>query len=77
MTGVQTCALPILKSRPILTENQIQKNIEDQSKQIKSILGDVKVVNNFEWISQINLMEFLKELNILRIGKNKIFKVKN
>lgn len=50
-----------IKSRPILTENQIQKNIEDQSKQIKSILGDVKVVNNFEWISQISLMEFLKE----------------
>lgn len=53
-----------IKSRPILTENQIENNINSQSNQIRNIIGDIKIVNNFKWISEINLINFLKDFAI-------------
>jgi tyrosyl-tRNA synthetase len=46
--------------RPPLSEETIKKNLLGISKNIHQIIPSAKMVNNFDWISKISLLDFLK-----------------
>ena len=46
--------------RSMLSEEQLKVNLEGISKNLTQILGDVELVNNFDWIKNISLLDFLK-----------------
>ena len=49
------------KERELQLKEKIEQNKEKISKQIRSILGEVKIYDNFEWLSQINTISFLRD----------------
>ncbi len=49
------------KERELQLKEKIEENKEKISKEIKSILGEIKIYDNFEWLSQINLFSFLRD----------------
>ena len=55
--------------RNLLTESQVKHNVSCIKKQLKSIVDfsddKAQLVNNFDWISRINIIEYLRD-----IGKN-------
>lgn len=51
--------------RQLLTIEQSLKNAEGIKKQVVKILPEAKVVNNYDWISSLNAIEFLRD-----VGKN-------
>jgi tyrosyl-tRNA synthetase len=51
--------------RPLLTIETSLKNAEGISKQERHILPNAMVVNNYDWLSSLNAIEFLRD-----IGKN-------
>jgi tyrosyl-tRNA synthetase len=51
--------------RPLLTIETSLKNAEGISKQARHILPNAMVVNNYDWLSSLNAIEFLRD-----IGKN-------
>jgi tyrosyl-tRNA synthetase len=51
--------------RPLLTIQESLKNAEGLKKQLTNILPGVKFVNNYDWLSSLNAIEFLRD-----IGKN-------
>lgn len=57
------------ESRPILSADQIQANLEAQRQQLMSFLdfGDDKafVVNNADWLGELNYIEFLRDFGRL------------
>ena len=46
--------------RPMITKEEVAKNIKGLSKQAKDIFG-FEVVNNFDWIKDINVIDFLRD----------------
>jgi tyrosyl-tRNA synthetase len=55
--------------RNLLTEEQVRHNVDCIKEQLKSIVdfenNQAELVNNFDWISKINIIEYLRD-----IGKN-------
>jgi tyrosyl-tRNA synthetase len=51
--------------RKLLTIDESMKNAEGIRKQVVKILPNAKIVNNYDWISSLNAIEFLRD-----IGKN-------
>ncbi len=46
--------------RPMITKEEVQHNIEGLTKQAKEIFG-FEVVNNYDWIKDINVIDFLRD----------------
>ena len=46
--------------RQMITKEQVAKNVEGLTKQAKDIFG-FEVVNNYDWIKDINVLEFLRD----------------
>ena len=46
--------------RPMITKEAVEHNIKGLTKQAKEIFG-FEVVNNFDWISKINTIDFLRD----------------
>jgi len=51
--------------RQLLTIEESLKNAEGITRQVKNILPNAKIVNNYDWLSALNTIEFLRD-----IGKN-------
>lgn len=48
------------QERTIMDEDTVQKNIDGITNVIRSVLGDdVKIVNNYNWVKDISMLEFL------------------
>ena len=56
--------------RKMLTQETVNANLECLRKQIKEVFGFNDLVNNYDWVSKINVIEFLRDY-----GKN--FNVNN
>jgi len=51
------------KERNLLSAGELQANVEGVRNQIETFLGpEVKVVDNGEWLSRLNLVEFLRDI---------------
>ncbi len=53
------------KSRPMMSENEVQKNTAALEKQAKKLLGEnsnITFVNNADWLTQKPLFEFLRQI---------------
>lgn len=49
------------QERLLLDEETVEKNIQGITKVIKQVLGnDVKIVNNYSWVKDISILEFLR-----------------
>ncbi len=48
--------------RKLLTIEESLKNAEALTKQVKNILPNAKIVNNYTWISSLNSIEFLRDI---------------
>lgn len=48
--------------RQLLTIEESLKNAEGITKQVKRILPTAKIVNNYDWISSLNSIEFLRDI---------------
>ena len=46
--------------RPMITKEQVEHNVEGLTKQAKEIFG-FEVVNNYDWIKEINTIDFLRD----------------
>ena len=46
--------------RPMITKEEVENNIEGLTKQAKEIFG-FEVVNNYDWIKDINVIDFLRD----------------
>lgn len=46
--------------RPMISKEEVEKNIEGLTKQAKEIFG-FEVVNNYDWIKDINVIDFLRD----------------
>ena len=46
--------------RQMITKEEVQKNVEGLTKQAESIFG-FEVVNNYDWIKDINTLDFLRD----------------
>lgn len=46
--------------RQMITKEQVEKNVEGLTKQAKEIFG-FEVVNNYDWIKNINIIDFLRD----------------
>ncbi len=46
--------------RAMITKEQVNKNIEGLKKQVEKIFG-FEVVNNYDWIKDINILDFLRD----------------
>ena len=46
--------------RPMITKEQVEHNVECLSKQAREIF-DFEVVNNYDWIKEINTIDFLRD----------------
>lgn len=46
--------------RPMITKEEVEKNIEGLKKQAEEIFG-FEVVNNFDWTKDINVIDFLRD----------------
>ena len=46
--------------RPMITKEQVEHNVESLSKQAHDIFG-FEVVNNYDWIKEINTIDFLRD----------------
>ena len=48
------------KERQMITKEEVEKNVEGLTKQAKDIFG-FEVVNNYDWIKEINTIDFLRD----------------
>lgn len=48
------------KERQMITKEEVEKNVEGLTKQAKQIFG-FEVVNNYDWIKDINTIDFLRD----------------
>ena len=46
--------------RPMITKEEVEKNVEGLTRQAKEIFG-FEVVNNYDWIKEINTIDFLRD----------------
>ena len=46
--------------RPMITKEEVEKNVKGLTKQAKEIFG-FEVVNNYDWIKNINTIDFLRD----------------
>ena len=46
--------------RPMITKEEVEKNFKGLKKQAEEIFG-FEVVNNFDWIKDINVIDFLRD----------------
>ena len=50
------------KERPLLEIEEIQSNIDSIKTQIQSFIPGIKVMDNEDWFSQMNVLEFLRDI---------------
>ena len=50
------------QERALLTIEASLKNAEGITKQVKKLLPEATVVNNYEWLSSLNAIEFLRDI---------------
>ncbi|AHX11286.1 tyrosine--tRNA ligase [Neorickettsia helminthoeca str. Oregon] len=50
------------KARQMLSKEEIQKNTESIGKIIKCLVGEVRFVNNAEWLENLSYIDFLREI---------------
>ncbi len=48
------------KERQMITKEEVMKNVEGLTRQAKEIFG-FEVVNNYDWIKDINILDFLRD----------------
>lgn len=48
--------------REIITKEALQNNLDGIAKQVKEIIPNAEIVNNYDWISKMDLIEFLREV---------------
>jgi len=48
------------KERQMITKEEVEKNVEGLTKQAQNIFG-FEVVNNYDWIKDINILDFLRD----------------
>jgi len=48
--------------REIIAKEVVDKNVEGLSKQVKEIVGDVEVVNNYDWMKEFSFLDFLRDV---------------
>ena len=48
--------------REIIAKEVVDKNVESLSKQVKEIVGDVEVVNNYDWMKEFSFLDFLRDV---------------
>ena len=48
------------KERPMISKEEVEKNVEGLTKQAKEIFG-FEVVNNYDWVKNINTIDFLRD----------------
>ncbi len=48
------------KERPMISKEEVEKNVEGLTRQAKEIFG-FEVVNNYEWTRDINIIDFLRD----------------
>lgn len=48
------------KERAMISKEQVNKNIEGLKKQVENLFG-FEVVNNYDWIKNINILDFLRD----------------
>lgn len=48
------------KERQMISKEEVEKNVEGLTNQAKSIFG-FEVVNNYDWIKNINILDFLRD----------------
>ena len=48
------------KERQMITKEEVEKNVEGLTRQAKEIFG-FEVVNNYDWIKEINTIDFLRD----------------
>lgn len=48
------------KERPMITKEEVEKNVEGLTKQAKDIFG-FEVVNNYDWTKDISIIDFLRD----------------
>ena len=48
------------KERPMISKEEVEKNVEGLTRQAKEIFG-FEVVNNYEWTKDINIIDFLRD----------------
>lgn len=47
--------------RPMISKEEVLKNVEKISEQISTILAFNKTINNYEWLGNINAIDFLRD----------------
>jgi len=47
--------------RPLLSEEEIAKNVEALRGQFEKVLGTAKIVDNYEWLGKLSLLDFLRD----------------
>ncbi|ABD46181.1 tyrosine--tRNA ligase [Neorickettsia sennetsu] len=50
------------KSRKILSREEINRNVDTISKIVKRVVGDVRFVNNVDWLEDIRYIDFLRNV---------------
>lgn len=53
---------PKSKERPLQTPEQVRHNLEGIRRDIEAVLGEVWVVNNYDWFRKIGFIEFLRDV---------------
>ena len=48
------------KERPMITKEEVEKNVEGLTKQAKQIFG-FEVVNNYDWTKDLSIIDFLRD----------------
>ncbi|WP_342268429.1 tyrosine--tRNA ligase [Spiroplasma endosymbiont of Aspidapion aeneum] len=48
--------------RPLLNNNQIEKNVNGMKKQFERFLPDIKIVNNGDWLNDFLMTDFLRDV---------------
>lgn len=46
--------------RPMISKEEVEKNVEGLTKQVKELFG-FEIVNNYDWCKNINMLDFLRD----------------
>src|SRR3989344_5051543 len=51
------------EERPLVDENEVARSVEKIQRQVAHLVGvEVEIVNNADWLTKINLIDFLREI---------------
>lgn len=49
------------KERSIISYEEVEKNVEKLSSQLKKVFGDFEIVNNYDWSKNLDFISFLRD----------------